>query len=159
MKTHSPTQRRTDDGFSLIELLITVTIIAVLAAIAIPLYTSQKEKASLVAAESDARGIGMEIISTISDYTSTGVGGPITITGDSVAIEIGASHVPLGLPDTPTTTARLSPDSTLAASSSVKPFSSVNEFCLRVDNAGQTAIFTQDGLQPAATDCDTGTAI
>ena len=39
------TRRRAQHGFTLIELLIVIIIITILAAIAIPLYTSQRDKA------------------------------------------------------------------------------------------------------------------
>jgi type IV pilus assembly protein PilA len=46
-----------DDGFSLIELLVVIIIIGVLAAIAIPVFLSQRSKANDVAAKSDLRNL------------------------------------------------------------------------------------------------------
>lgn len=48
---------RRADGFTLIELLIVVVIIGVLAAIAIPQFTSTKERAFDAAAQSDIRNM------------------------------------------------------------------------------------------------------
>ncbi len=60
-------------GFTLAELLIVVAIIAVLVAIAIPVFSAQKDKAN---AAVDAANIRALYAEAMADYVSTGQTGP-----------------------------------------------------------------------------------
>ncbi|MEZ0492950.1 type IV pilin protein [Kineococcus sp. TBRC 1896] len=64
-----------DQGFTLIELLVVIVIIGILAAIAIPTFLNQREKAWTRAAQSDLRNAATNMETYFGD-NGTYVGGP-----------------------------------------------------------------------------------
>ena len=59
--------RKSEKGFTLIELLIVVAIIGILAAIAIPQFSSYRAKAFNSAAQSDLRNLKTQMESAYAD--------------------------------------------------------------------------------------------
>ena len=86
-------RRRRDEGFTLIELLVVIIIIGILAAIAIPVFLSQKTKAYEASEKADLSAVAgkMEIFYT-GNFTyagvpfGTGTGAGQTVTGSSQTV-------------------------------------------------------------------------
>ena len=144
-----------DSGFTLIELLVVMIIIGILAAIAIPAFLSQKNKAKATSAKSDVTTIGKEISAFFVDNPTIPTGGyavttPAVTAPNPVLWSFNGTS--------PATTGKLSADNTAAGT-----VTSATSWCVWVYNTtvdttapaagtqGESAWkYTQDGLSRGA---------
>ena len=118
-----------DQGFTLIELLVVMIIIGILAAIAIPVFLSQRNKARDTATKSDVSTIGK----TLASYYTDGVGAPgLTITGNSGAVTGGGAAIE---------TVKVSDGTVLSKIGTVGTGAAADTWCVALKNSTTNKVF------------------
>ena len=122
-------QEENEGGFTLIELLVVMIIIGILAAIAIPVFLSQKDKAKQSSVKADVHTLATDVETALTDGVPTGftVSSAGTITYNTAS--------PAASANAQTITDRLSPNNTVTSSW----LSSDGTYCVAVTNSAVTS--------------------
>lgn len=143
-------------GFTLIELVVTLAIVAMVGAIAVPAYLNQNAKAYRATAEHDGAAWAGALTNALMGYTSFGLtpadtNSSITLSAPGVTpATITVSMIaptPAGVATKTLTVAR-SPETLIVSSGMAGA-----NWCFATSNRGSVAVFRQSGFVPGAVGC------
>ena len=138
----------------MVELLVTIAVLGVITAIAMPVFFSQTSAAHKATAIADGRAWSLAMVEGLNDVWHFGEsGGSVVLAGEQLIVSLvnptPASATSVSIP------VAVSPETTLTSGSIAG-----TAWCLQVENRGQSVVFTHQGLREGAEGCaPDGTAI
>ena len=141
-----------DRGFTMIEMLITVALVGIIAAIAIPIYTGQQSQAYKATAVSDGRAWSMTATTMLMGTTGLANGGTFSVNASTGTLLL---DMPGAATDYSGAVAVSNGSSITQSGTGTNSTTNTPVWCFVVANNGQNAVFTQAGYQTSATSCST----
>jgi serine/threonine-protein kinase len=143
-----------EKGFSLTEVLVVMTIITIVALIAIPLFNNNRNKAFKQVALSDGQSIALETADLLKDYSNLGTGATFTIIPGSgvtktLQINLGTGYSPSTLGNTVKGTIAVTNNTVVNGTLQTNGTS----WCITSTNNNQSIVYTDQGLQPTLATC------
>lgn len=149
-------RRRSDLGYTLAEVLVVVLVVGLLAALAVPRFLNEQNRAYLSVARSDARSLSVAVSYALADIKNFGAGGAsIQLTGTGSNQQLVVTSSAAGVPSI-TVPVRLTPGALLEPGGSNNSATSQANYCVAVNYQGRVAY--QNG-QGAVTSCETNATV
>jgi prepilin-type N-terminal cleavage/methylation domain-containing protein len=138
---------RRSEGLSLVELIVTIAVLAIVTSIATPIFLSQQSAAHRATAIADGRGWSLAILEATSTVRNLGEsGGEISLVGTNVTMSL--------ISPNPSSAEVISFPVAVSPASSLSSGSAAGQnWCLAVSNNNEVAVFTDQGYQPTAVAC------
>lgn len=138
---------RRQEGFSFVEVLVTMLLLSIIAAIAIPKYTAAMNRDNYTIAQADGENLYREITDALSSTTNFGS------TNGTIAYSSGTGLLTITLGTGGVSPSPFSEAIDSSASITGKTYGSTLNWCIAVVDGVATVVYNQDGFQTGVTVC------
>lgn len=138
---------RRQEGFSFVEVLVTMLLLSIIAAIAIPKYTAAMNRDNYTIAQTDGENMYREITDALASTTDFGS------TNGTISYSAGSGLLTIALGSGATSPSPFSENMDASASLTGKTYASTLNWCIAVVDGVATVVYNQDGFQTGVTVC------